>query len=117
AASYIHFGSWMLYPALAAMALRSLLAAYDDTRSILVITVIGVVLNAVIAYVLMFGHLGFPRLELRGAAIATGIVNLFMFLAMLGYALRSRRFRRFHLLVRFWRPDWEKFRAIFRIGI
>src|SRR5690606_34787982 len=95
AESYIFFGSWMLYPALAMMSLRSLLAAFDDTRSILVITVLGVIVNAIAAYTLIFGHFGFPRLELRGAAIATGLVNLFMFLAMLAYALRHRRFRRF----------------------
>lgn len=116
AESYIFFGSWMLYPAIAMMATRSLLAAFDDTRAILIITVIGVVTNALVAYTLMFGHLGFPRLELKGAAIATGLVNLFMFLAMLGYALRHRRFKRFNLLVRFWKPDWPHFRAIFRIG-
>ena len=116
AQSYIFYGSWVLYPALALMATRSLLAAFDDTRSILVITVIGVVLNALISYVLIFGHLGFPRLELRGAAIATGLVYLFMFLAMLGYALRHRRFKRFNLLVRFFKPDWTHFRAIFRLG-
>lgn len=117
AADYVHFGSWMLYPALAAMAVRSLLAAYDDTRSILVITVVGVILNALAAYTLIFGHFGFPRLELKGAAIATGLVHLFMFLAMLGYALRHRRFKRFNILARFWRPDWTHFRAIFRIGL
>jgi multidrug resistance protein, MATE family len=117
AESYVFFGSWMLYPALAMMALRSLLAAFDDTRSILVITVLGVIVNAVLAYVLIFGHLGFPRLELRGAAIATGLVNLFMFLAMLAYALRHRRFRRFNILLRFWKPDWGHFASIFRIGL
>ena len=117
ARSYIVAGSWMLYPALAMMALRSLLAAFDDTRSILVITVLGVIVNALVAYVLIFGHFGFPRLELVGAAIATGTVNLFMCLAMLAYALRHRRFKRFNLLVRFWKPDWTHFRAIFRIGL
>src|SRR5690606_8401897 len=66
---------------------------------------------------LMFGHFGLPRLELVGAAIATGAVNLFMFLAMLGYALRHRRFKRFNILLRFWKPDWGHFRAIFRIGM
>lgn len=117
AESYIFFGSWMLYPALAMMALRSLLAAFDETRSILVITVLGVIVNAIVAYILIFGHLGFPRLELRGAAIATGLVNLFMFLAMLAYALRHRRFRRFNILLRFWKPDWDHFASIFRIGV
>lgn len=117
AESYIFFGSWMLYPALAMMSLRSLLAAFDDTRSILVITVLGVIVNAIAAYTLIFGHFGFPRLELRGAAIATGLVNLFMFLAMLAYALRHRRFRRFNILLRFWKPDWGHFASIFRIGL
>ncbi len=116
AEGYVRAGSWMLYPAIAAIALRSLLAAFDDTRSILVITVIGVTVNALVAYTLMFGNFGFPRLELVGAAIATGSVNLFTFFAMLVYALRHRRFKRFHLMVRFWKPDWRFFREIFRIG-
>jgi MATE family multidrug resistance protein len=116
AQSYVIAGSWMLYPALASMALRSLLASFEATRSILVITVVGVLVNALVAYALMFGHFGFPRLELVGAAVATGTVHLFTFLAMLVYALRHRRLRRFHLLVRFFKPDWQHFREIFRIG-
>lgn len=117
AQGYMNFGSWMLYPAIGMMALRGLLSAFDDTRSILIITIVGVIVNGLLAYTLIFGHFGFPRLELKGAAIATGSVNLVMFLCMLGYAMRARRFRRLHLLVRFWKPDWEKFRAIFRIGL
>lgn len=117
AESYMFAGAWMLYPALGIIVVRSLLAAFDETRMILVITVIGVIANALIAYTLIFGHFGFPRLELRGAAIATGTVNLIMFLAMLVYGLRHRRFKRFNILVRFWRSDWAHFRAIFRIGM
>jgi MATE family multidrug resistance protein len=117
AESYIFYGSWMLYPALAMMSVRSLLAAYGDTRSILLITIVGVVVNGLVAYTLIFGHFGFPRLELKGAAIATGMVNLVMFLAMLGYALRHKKFKRFNILARFWKPDWKHFREIFRIGL
>lgn len=117
AEGYVFTGAWMLYPALGIVVVRSLLAAFDETRMILVITVLGVIVNALVAYTLIFGHFGFPRLELRGAAIATGTVNLVMFLAMLGYALRHRRFKRFNILARFWRPDWTHFRAIFRIGM
>lgn len=117
AESYMFAGAWMLYPALGIIVIRSLLAAFDETRMILLITVLGVIVNALVAYTLIFGHFGLPRLELRGAALATGSVNLVMFLCMLGYALRHRRFRRFHILARFWRPDWSHFRAIFRIGM
>jgi MATE family multidrug resistance protein len=117
AEGYMFIAAWMLYPALGIIAIRSMLAAFDNTRVILVITVLGVIVNALVAYTLIFGHFGFPRLELRGAAIATGSVNVFMFLAMLFYVLRHRRFKRFHILARFWKPDWTHFRAIFRIGI
>ena len=40
-----------------------------------------------------------------------------MFLGLLGYVLVDRRFRRYQILGRFWRPDWARFREIFRLGL
>lgn len=117
AESYMFAGFWMLYPALGIMVVRSFLSAFAATRVILVVTVIGVIINGLVAYTLIFGHFGFPRLELRGAALATGFVNLFMFLALLAYALTHRRLKRFHILVRFLKPDWPRFREILRVGL
>ena len=53
---------------------------------------------------------------MRGAAIATLTSNILMVGIMLAYVLRHRRFKRFHILMRFWKPDWSRFREIFRIG-
>ena len=117
AESYLFAGAWMLYPALGIIVIRSLLAAFGHTKAILLITLLGVVVNAFAAYTLIFGHFGFPRLELRGAAIATGLVNVVMFFTMLAYALTHRKFKRFNILARFFKPDWSHFRAIFRIGL
>lgn len=116
AAQFIEIAAWSLFPALGIIAFRSLLSAYDATRAILVITILGVLVNAVTAYVLIFGHFGFPRLELRGAAIATTLTNVVMLIAMVTYVVRHKRLKRFHVLVRFWNPDWPRFREIFRIG-
>ena len=116
AEQYIQIACWMLFPALAIIALRSMLSAFDDTRIILWITLGGVVFNAAANYLLIFGNFGFPRLELRGSAIATVLTNVLMFALMLTYVLRHRRFKRFHVLIRFWKPDWPRFREIFRIG-
>ncbi|UJW86713.1 MATE family efflux transporter [Devosia sp. SL43] len=116
AEQFIQIAAWQLFPALAIIALRSLLSAFDGTRMILIITVSGVIFNALVNYLLIFGHFGFPRLELRGSAIATVLTNILMFGLMLTYVLRQRRFRRFHVLLRFWKPDWQRFREIFRIG-
>src|SRR5690606_3203888 len=35
----------------------------------------------------------------------------------LAYVLRHRRFRRFNVLIRFWKPDWPRFRELFHIGV
>src|SRR5690606_28983909 len=115
--SYMLYGFWMLYPALGIMVLRSFLSAFAVTRVILVVTVLGVTVNAFLAYTLIFGHFGFPRLELRGAAIATGLVNLVMFGALLAYALTHKRLKRFYILMRFWRPDWPRFIEILKVGL
>ncbi|WP_240229830.1 MATE family efflux transporter [Devosia lacusdianchii] len=116
AEEYIQVAVWMLYPGLAIIVLRSLLSAFGSTRIILAITVSGVLANAVGNYLLMFGNFGLPPLELRGAALSTVITNFIMFGLMLTYVLRHRRFKRFHVLIRFWKPDWPRFREIFRIG-
>lgn len=116
AEQFVHVAVWMFFPALGLVAFRSLLSAYANTRIILLVTVSGVVFNALVNYALIFGNFGFPRLELRGAALATLLTNVLMFTALATYVLRHRRYRRFHLLVRFWKPDWSRFQQIFRIG-
>lgn len=113
---FIQIAAWSLFPAFGIISFRSLLSAFDATRAILVITMVGVLVNALTAYVLIFGHFGFPRLELRGAAIATTLTNVVMFIAFAIYVVRHARLKRFHVLVRFWQPDWPRFREIFRIG-
>ena len=114
---FMQIAAWSLFPALGIIAFRSLLSAFDATRAILVITVAGVVVNAAIGYVLIFGHFGFPRLELRGAAIATLTTNIAMFVFMVAYVVRHRRLKRFNILLRFWKPDWPRFAQIFSIGL
>ncbi|WP_375451913.1 MATE family efflux transporter [uncultured Devosia sp.] len=117
AEQFIHIAVWMLFPALLLTLLRSLLSAFDATRIILVISVVGFLFNLGINYLLIFGSFGFPRLELRGAAVATLSTNVLMFALMLAYVLRHRRLKRFHILHHFWRPDWWRFRQIFHIGV
>ncbi|WP_127753530.1 MATE family efflux transporter [Devosia sp. 1566] len=116
AEEYIHVAIWLLFPALGIVAFRSLLAAFDATRVVLLITVGGVVVNALANYGLIFGNWGLPRLELRGAALATLLTNIVMFTAMAIFVLRHRRFRRLHLLHRLWAADWKRLGQIFRVG-
>ncbi|WP_196257725.1 MATE family efflux transporter [Pelagibacterium limicola] len=116
AEGYMQIAVLTLYPGLGLFAIRSFLSALGTTQVILYVTVAGVIVNAAGNYLLMFGHFGLPRLELRGAAITTVVTNFVMFGLLLAYALRHRRYRRFNILARFWRPDWQRLKQIFRIG-
>lgn len=116
AQDFIHHAAWLFLPALGTVVLRSFLAAHSVTRPILVITILGIFINAALNYCLMFGNFGFPRLELKGSGISTAVVNLIMFAMMLGYVLWHRRYRRYNIFGNFFSIDWARFREIFRIG-
>ncbi|GHD55214.1 MATE family efflux transporter [Thalassobaculum fulvum] len=97
--------------------LRNFIAAHSRPRAALYILAVGIVINAVADWVLMFGGFGLPRLELYGLGLATSIVQTAMFLGLLAVVLRDRRWRRYRILVRFWRPDWPRYREVWAIGL
>lgn len=57
-------------------ALQAMLQGYGNTKPILICGLAKVVLNFVISYILIFGKLGLPALELAGAAYGTLIANI-----------------------------------------
>lgn len=114
---YMRTLMWALPPAIAFAVLRNFVSALNRPMVALWVMLSGVPLNAALDYGLIFGKLGMPALGLVGAGTATATVNAAMFLAILYVAVLRKPFRRYTILVRFWRPDWFQFRAIFRIGL
>ena len=115
--SYLRTALWGLPFSIGFIVLRSFTAAFDRTRAVLGATVLGLAVNLPLSYSLIFGHLGLPALGVAGAGIGVAVTYAAIFLAMLAYCLRARPFRRYLILVRFWRPDWALFREIFRLGL
>jgi MATE family multidrug resistance protein len=103
--------SWMLF-----QVMRNFVAAMERPGWVLAISAAGIPLNALISWALIFGHLGFPPLGLIGGGIGSSIVWFAMAMALAIVILIDRQFRRFHLFGRFWRPDWPRFRQLFRLG-
>ena len=91
ARAYVHIGAWSMLPFLAFVVLRQSLQALHRLAPIVVTIVAANLLNALLNWVLIFGHLGSPRLEVAGAAIATVIGRWFMFVALLVIAWRELR--------------------------
>ena len=117
AQSYAHAMLWGFLPSAGFMLLRFFVAALSRPTPGLVVMLLAVVLNAVLAWAMIFGRLGLPALGVVGAGLATSIANGFSFAALLGFVLLDRRLRRYHILGRFWRPDWHRLGELFRVGL
>jgi MATE family, multidrug efflux pump len=113
---YMRLLQWTMLPALLIMAIRGFLTVMERTQVVLWATIAGAVVNALLDYVLIFGHFGFPRLELVGAGIASVFSATATFLFLLAYTLWHPKLRRYNILGRIWRSDWPVFFQIMRLG-
>ena len=102
--------------AMGVIILRNVLAAMGETRAPLVIVICTTLLNAFLNWLLIYGNWGFPRLELVGAGIASSIVNIAGFAALVMFIRRDARSRRFRLFRDFLTPHWPRLREIARLG-
>jgi MATE family multidrug resistance protein len=113
---YLFGLAWGIVPALWFLAIRGFMGAVNRPEPGLWIMLAAIPANAVLVYLLIHGALGLPRLELFGAGLATTIINFAMFLAALWFASRRRPFRKYQVLGRIWRIDWELMRQLIAIG-
>lgn len=115
ASQYLRVAGWGLFPALLVMVLKSYLAALERTQIVLWITVVAAVVNGLTNYALIFGNWGAPELGVMGAAIASIVTQVVSLVAVVIYAVRV--LPEHSLFRRFWRPDWEMFGSVLRLGV
>lgn len=116
AARYLYGLTWSMIPAWWFIALRGFMGAVNRPEPGLWITLAAIPSNALLAYALIYGHFGFPQLDLLGAGIATTILNLAMCAAAIWVCYALRPFRKFRVLGRVWRPDWPLLWKLVVIG-
>ena len=116
AAKFVRILQWTLLPNLLIVILRTVLTAFGRPGATLWVTVAGLLVNAALNWVLIFGHLGAPALGLAGSATASLITTTLMAAALGVYVATQARTRRFHLFGHLYRIDIQRLRAIFRIG-
>ncbi|WP_111731812.1 MATE family efflux transporter [Roseovarius amoyensis] len=114
AGQYLGIAGYAILPALLVMVLKSYLAALERTQVVLWMTLAAVGLNVAVNWLLIFGNWGFPELGIRGAAIASLSVNIASGIALALYAALATP--EHTLFQRVWRPDWEAFGRVFRLG-
>jgi MATE family multidrug resistance protein len=112
---YLRIVVWGMFPALFANVMRNYLGAQQLTAVQLWVTLAAVALNAGLNYVLIFGNFGAPEMGVRGAAVASIIVQAFTGIVLAAYA--GWRLPEVRLFQRMWKSDPEALRETFRLGL
>lgn len=115
-ATYFHIGAvtaiFMLFMLIVGAALRGA----GDSKTPMVVSLWTNVINAILAWALIFGNLGLPAMGVAGSAWATGIARAIGALAMLVMLLRGDG--RLSLdWFSSWRPDMRLLNRTLRIGV
>ena len=114
---YLQVISWGIPAQVGFVCLRQYTEAIGDSLPSVIVVGIGALLNVILDPILIFGFLGFPRLEVAGAAYATAILSWVMFFTMLFYVTVGRRYQAYGLWKGPWRTDWKMIGEILRIGV
>src|SRR2546430_99527 len=117
AARYLTGLAWSMIPAWCFIALRNFMGAVNRPEPALWITIAAIPVNGLLAYALINGAFGAPRLDLLGAGLATTLVNVAMCAAAIWICYTCRPFKKYRVLGRFWRADWELLRQLIAIGL
>lgn len=117
AGAYMRALQWALFPFLIAVVLRSFLAALERPLWALVVGLLAVPVNLGLALWLMFGGMGVPPLGLVGAGVATSLTGFIMIAGFAAVVAMDRTLRRYALFGRLWRADWQRYGALWRIGL
>jgi len=113
---YLFGIAWCVVPGWFFMALRNFMGAVNRPEPGLWITLAAIPANALLAYALIYGAFGLPRLDLLGAGLATTIVNVGMCLAAIWVCYARRPFRKYRVLGRWWRGDWQLMKQLIVVG-
>ncbi len=114
---FMHTLQWALLPFLCYIVLRSFFNAMEKPIWTLAVAGVAVGFNALAAWCLIFGNLGFPALGLAGAGLASFCSSLLMFTGLALVVSRHRRFRRYRLFGHLFDLDIHKLRRLWQLGL
>jgi MATE family multidrug resistance protein len=103
-------------PVILMATLASFFSGRGRTRTVLVVNILATLVNVVLDYLWIFGHGGFPRAGVAGAALATVASQVFGAVAYLALVLR-RTYRDAFATLEGWRPEPALLLRLLRFGL
>jgi len=86
-------------------------------RPAMIIVLLANIINAFGNWVLVFGNLGFPALGLNGSGWATFSSRVFMALALMGFVMNNKFFKKYDVSFHFKNINWPVIKKILSLGL
>jgi len=117
ATGYISAMMWGLPALLAYTMLRYFSDGLGYTKPAMYAALLGLVINAPLNYLFIFGEYGFPKLGGIGCGWASAISFWTMFIFMLAWVLLRKEYKHCRLFKRYYKPSAKHIFTLYKIGL
>jgi MATE family multidrug resistance protein len=117
AVDYLKAIAWGMPAIVGFFILRYLNEGLANILPIMLVGLLGLLVNILCNYVLIFGHFGAPALGGVGAGWATSITHWFMMLALMVYCYKSSLIKKLHIVQARFRMDFKTIVKQLKLGL
>ena len=114
---YLHILAFSIPMMMAFLTYKHFLEGLSIMRPAMVIVLLANLVNVTANYCLIYGNLGFPRLELNGAGIATLGSRFFMMILLILFLNKNKRVKKYRPKLFDYKVDWKVTREILALGL
>ncbi|MBL7929160.1 MAG: MATE family efflux transporter [Bacteroidia bacterium] len=115
AKDYVNYRGWAILPALMVAGCRGFFIGIARTGIITVSSVMMLLINALLDYILIFGKAGAPAMGIAGAGLASGMAELITSIFLLSFAFYRKSFKMYSLF-RFSNMAWKEFKSLIELS-
>ena len=117
AESYLKILSFSIIPFMMFQTYKQFIEGLSFTKPAMIILILANIVNAFGNWILIFGNLGMPKLELDGAGFATLITRISIAVAIFIYVRYSKQIKQYDPTLRFRSINWSVIKKILDLGI
>ena len=117
AADYMRIIGFSSIPLLLFQSYKQFIEGLSVMRPAMIITLIANLVNVFANWLLIYGNLGFPALGLNGAGWATFASRAFMALALMGFVMNNKFFKKYDVSFHFKSINWTIIKKILSLGL
>ncbi|HEY5714934.1 MAG TPA: MATE family efflux transporter [Psychromonas sp.] len=89
---YLVITAWSFIFTAVVLPVETALRSAGDTQTAMHISMLVIPINALLNYILIFGHWGFPEMGVQGSALGTFLARLIQLILLLAFVGKKRRF-------------------------